>query len=488
MKNGPENFEIQPTAESGCHPLPLREIDSVRPLSKKALIRFSVGCVLALPNLQSVAAAVEKNETGDPAFVRLATEKHALARRLATQHHTEFPAIVSRFFDAANKGDWQAASNYFYEIEQATPRRTAHPTVPIEIWGPIHDVFGAFEQFHTWDGRLLHRYGDEIIKSIPAGSIYFGGTDAGRFVVTALSSSHTEGRPFFTLTQNALADGSYLDYLRDIYSPRIYVPTTEDFQQSFNEYLIGAEERFKAGQLKEHEEVKNMGDRIQVTGIVAVMEINNLLVQKVIKSNPTREIFLEESYPLESLYAQSLPHGLIFQILHKKLEHIPPEAMDADRKFWAAQCNSLLGTSITNQGGLRETCAWVDKVFLHSDTQLFKGDTNFLKDAQAPQYFSLCRKAVAEYYDWWSKNEASAQAEGLAQEAGVAHCQAFGLSPYNPIVAWSYAQFLLRHQRTNDAKLLIHTVLSLKPEKRMVLDSDQLKSSMEKLTGQAKRF
>ena len=31
---------------------------------------------------------------------------------------------------------------------------------------------------------------------------------------TALSRSHATGDPFFTITQNALADGTYLEYIR----------------------------------------------------------------------------------------------------------------------------------------------------------------------------------------------------------------------------------------------------------------------------------
>ena len=47
-------------------------------------------------------------------------------------------------------------------------------------------------------------FGNDIIQSIPDGSIYFGGTDPGRFVVTALMESHADGKPFFTLSQNPL--------------------------------------------------------------------------------------------------------------------------------------------------------------------------------------------------------------------------------------------------------------------------------------------
>jgi len=63
--------------------------------------------------------------------------------------------------------------------------------VPQEIWGTIHDTYGAYEQFHTWNLELLNAFGGKIIEMIPSSSIYFGGTDAGRFVVSALSTSQS---------------------------------------------------------------------------------------------------------------------------------------------------------------------------------------------------------------------------------------------------------------------------------------------------------
>ena len=62
-------------------------------------------------------------------------------------------------------------------------------------------------QYASWSEKYVLAYGDEIIKSIPAGSIYFGGTDPGRGASSPpWKYSQIDGRPFFTLTQNALVD------------------------------------------------------------------------------------------------------------------------------------------------------------------------------------------------------------------------------------------------------------------------------------------
>ena len=102
---------------------------------------------------------------------------------------------------------------------------------------------GAFEDFAGGEDKYCIAFGRDIIDSIPPGSIYFGGTDPGRFLVTALCKSQVNADPFFTLTQNALADGTYLDYLRGMYGDKIYIPTDEDSQKCFQDYMADAQRR-----------------------------------------------------------------------------------------------------------------------------------------------------------------------------------------------------------------------------------------------------
>ena len=106
----------------------------------------------------------------------------------------------------------------------------------------------AYDQVVNCDPKYTALLADGIINSIPAGSIYFGGTDPGRGVPTAFCKSQVDGDPFFTLTQNALADGSYLDYLRAMYGGKIYTPTAEDSQRCFQEYMADAQRRLAGAQ------------------------------------------------------------------------------------------------------------------------------------------------------------------------------------------------------------------------------------------------
>ena len=50
------------------------------------------------------------------------------------------------------------------------------------------------------------------------------------------SESHSQGRPFFTLTQNALSDSAYANYLREMYGDKIHLPDADDTTRCMEEY------------------------------------------------------------------------------------------------------------------------------------------------------------------------------------------------------------------------------------------------------------
>src|ERR1017187_8229745 len=177
----------------------------------------------------------------------------------------------------------------------------------------------AYARVVTGEPRYTALMSDGIINAIPAGSIYFGGTDPGRGVPTAFGKTHADGDPFFTLTQNALADGTYLEYLRAMYGEKIYTPTAEDSQHCFQEYMTDAQRRLADHKLKPGEDVKMVDGRVQVSGQVAVMSINALITKLIFDHNPDREFYIEESFPLEWMYPYLEPHGLIFKLNRQPL-------------------------------------------------------------------------------------------------------------------------------------------------------------------------
>jgi len=106
-----------------------------------------------------------------------------------------------------------------------------------------------------------------------------------------------------------------------VYPPaEIITPSPEDSQRSFNEYMIDAEQRLRAGQLKPGEDVKIDRDsgRMQVSGQVAVMSINGLLTKVIFDKNPTKEFYVEESFPLDWMYSYLEPFGIIMRINRRR--------------------------------------------------------------------------------------------------------------------------------------------------------------------------
>jgi hypothetical protein len=142
------------------------------------------------------------------------------------------PMISQSFFTAAEKGNWPevfkslaAMRQVAWEGQGSSSASRLTVVYPVE-WAVVNEIGAALEEFGASEEKYAIAFACDIIRSIPAGSIFFGGTDSGRFLVTAMSGSHINADPFFTLTQNALADSrSYLRYVRGMYGSRIYVPT-----------------------------------------------------------------------------------------------------------------------------------------------------------------------------------------------------------------------------------------------------------------------
>lgn len=300
-------------------------------------------CTLALL-LAAEAQAVDLD------LARFATVKQNQIRENAETLTNKVPAIVWRFFDAVRVDDWETATNLAGRIQQASGRYTnslesesLSPALKTLIWPSINEMIGTYIQFHDWDNKWLHQFGREVIDSIPEGSIYFGGTDPGRYIISALTEPPENGKHFFVLTQNQLADQTYLEYLRKKYGKKLYIPTNEDSQSCFQEYTTNAQQRLKQGRLNPGEDVRIVGGRIQVSGAVAVMAINGLLVRVIFDKNPAHEFFIEESFPLDCMYPYLSPHGLIFQLHAQPLTALSGSEVDKDQNYWRRLTVELIG-------------------------------------------------------------------------------------------------------------------------------------------------
>ena len=131
-----------------------------------------------------------------------------------------------RFFDAAISGDVETVTNMTASLQRRHPQYErvrgvrSDARLRTSYWQAILEMDLAYVHVANCSPEYTEIAVNGIINSIPPGSIYFGGTDPGRGLPTAFSKSSIDADPFYTLTQNALADGSYLEYLRKTYGDK----------------------------------------------------------------------------------------------------------------------------------------------------------------------------------------------------------------------------------------------------------------------------
>jgi hypothetical protein len=408
-------------------------------------------------------------------------EKEAQANAATNEMPSEFQA----FFAAAAKGDWLTVSNMFvefrnhagqYEHSGKTDERL-HGTA----WQAVLETWGALEAFGEGDEKYSAMFGNDIIESIPAGSIYFGGTDPGRFLITAMQKSHVNGDPFFTLTQNALADATYLEYLRGMYGAKIYTPTDEDSKKCFQDYMEDVAQRRSKNQLKWGEDVKTGPDgKMQVSGQVAVMNINGLLVKLILDKNPDREFYIEESFPFDWMYPYLEPHGLIMKINRQPLPGLSDEIVEQDHDYWKNMVQPMIGDWLHDDTSVAEIAAFAKKTFGKQDFSGFKGDPRFIQNAYSHRMFSKLRNSHGGLYAWRLKQAAGAAGkERMAREADFAFRQAWALCPYSPEAVFRYVNFLLEQKRVADALVVAETASQMPSMQGK--DGEQLRNLVKQL-------
>jgi beta-lactamase regulating signal transducer with metallopeptidase domain len=449
----------------------------LRPASALAILAIMSALALGIGGYKSIAAQAENSaEMADSLrqqqLARLQTffaakEKQSLA--LATKAgETNLLPEFHPYFDAAAKGDWQTVSNIYADFHRRHPQyqkdgEHRDPSLRVSYWQPLLETGLAYSEVASDEPRYVETFIDETVNSIPAGSIYFGGTDPGRGLITAFSKSHADADPFFTLTQNALADSSYLEYLRTMYGGKIYVPSEEDAQQCFQEYLTDAQRRLahdtafpkEPKQIKPGEDVRIEGNSVNVSGQVAVMSINGLLTKKIFDGNPDKEFYIEESFPLDWMYPYLEPHGLILRLNRQKVGALSSETIQRDHEYWTRQVQSMLGDWLTYDTSAEELAAFVEKVYVQHDLSGFTGDPRFVQDANACKMFSKLRSSIGGVYNWHIQNAGNSDDRtSMNKEAEFAFKQAFAMCPYSPEAVFRYVQLLMAQKRYGDALVI----------------------------------
>jgi hypothetical protein len=402
-------------------------------------------------------------------------EKEAQADAAAKAEGKELLPEYKTLFAAAEKGDWPTVHSTFNALSRRAPqyehRGPSDDRLTGTQWAAVLETYGAFEDFAGGEDRYCIAFGRDIIDSIPPGSIYFGGTDLGRFLVTALCKSQVKADPFYTLTQNALADGGYLAYLRGMYGDKIYTPTDADSKQCYDDYTADAQRRSEQNKLKPGESFRMVDGKARVSGQVSVKHINGLLAKIVFDKNPDREFYIEESFPLDWMYPYLEPHGLIMKINRQPLSGLSDDIVSQDHDYWTKYVAPMIGGWLNDDTPVSEVAAFVEKVYLRHDLRGFTGDPRFVQSDLSCKAFSKLRSSIGGLYAWRLDHTADeAEKDGMARAADFAFRQAWALCPYSPEAVFRYVNFLLNQKRNSDALLVAATCLKLNPGNTQVKD------------------
>ncbi|MDF7808346.1 DUF2723 domain-containing protein [Pontiellaceae bacterium B12219] len=270
-------------------------------------------------------------------------------------------------------------------------------------------------------------------------AIFFGGTDPGRFVPTYMIYSAKVRPDVYLITQNALADNTYMNVMRDLYGDQIWIPSPIDSNMAFQQYVQGVNN----GTINAGADVTTEGGKVQVQGVAGVMQINGFLSKMIFDHNqylteaktdektrpvgaavvyedpkkdpetglpPKRTFYVEESYVLPWMYPYLTPHGLIMKINNQPTP-LSAEMIKNDTEFWGWYCDRLLS------------------------------EEKFIRDIVARKSFSKLRSALAGLY----------AARGKPKEAEAAFRQAVDLYDLSPEANFRLADLISKQGRFDEA-------------------------------------
>jgi tetratricopeptide (TPR) repeat protein len=287
---------------------------------------------------------------------KFSAKRRALVDALAKRNKIDVLPEVSRFFDALDAGDWDETNRLFKSLRDLLDGPSGDDLR--KYWRAVLEAYGAAEQVHMWPPQELLDYGNGILGSLKPGMVYIGGTDPGCFICTMLNETE-QGEQHVTLTQNALADNSYLTYLSAIYGDSLNVPTQEESASAFNQYMADATQRLQHDQqfpneppqLLPGEDITTVDGQTKVSGQVAVMQINNLLTQTLLQKNPELSFGMEESFPMPSSYVGATPLGPIFEL--SASDPMTAAAAAQSINYWQNEAQNLQDAGETSDPVLR---------------------------------------------------------------------------------------------------------------------------------------
>ena len=331
--------------------------------------------------------------------------------------HLAIPAEYDAVLRAVNTDDRAGASNAFYRVWNCIHRYydnvNPDPRLDNALWPYLQEMYWGFEAVNTWHPGLIRMYGQDILSEIPSNSVFFGGTDPGRFVITAFQEATRQ--PFYVVTQTALADNVYMEYLRNRINNAIWLPEQDDLQGAIGQYVQDVE----SGRAPTNIDINIENDHVTTKNAAGVMVINGIIAKLIFDKNKTNHAFyVEESYVISWMYPYLQPAGLIMK-LNPEPTDLTSEMVAADRRFWDA---------------------YTERLMTHPD---------FVRDVRAQKAYSKMRLAIASLLAY----------RGRTNEAEYAFNQARKLHPASLEGAVRFADFYEKGRRWDEAIAVLEAYL-----------------------------
>ncbi len=294
------------------------------------------------------------------------------------------------------------------------------------------------------------QYGTEMLSSLPPGAVLFGGTDPGRFIPTYMIFCESrqpprwkqdpffDRRDLYIITQNALADGTYLHYLRDHYSSQR--PPTPRWARGWleRETLYPAQPLILPSIAELDDLFKKAVQERRASDEMTVLQLNSAVSQKIFHDNRGQHRFyLEESFAMDWYYPHAIPDGLLLRLEPEPIAKLDAKTVEQDQLFWDRLLNEKLS------------------------------DPRFLRDGPARRAFSKLRSSIANIYAWREMHE----------RAEAAFRQSLALAPDNTEATLMLCHFYRRTGRKAEAAALLTAALRDDPHcpelaaEKMLLDT-----------------
>jgi tetratricopeptide (TPR) repeat protein len=298
-------------------------------------------------------------------------------------------------------------------------------------------------QREHWFGWM---YGRDMLSDLPKDSFVFGGTDPGRFVPTYMILSESfepkkfkrdqsfDRRDLYIITQNALADAFYNQYIRNHYSAER--PSARGWVDKW----LGRDKHFPVAPLvlPRQEDImaiyqgaieRRQKDAAAPDPNSDPTVLNSMVGEWIWQRNKDqRAFFVEESFPMEWSYPNAVPHGLCYEIKKDPVAKLTSEMVKVDMQYWREYIDHLLKTP------------------------------GFEDDIDAQRSFSKLRNTGGNIYKWRKMPEAAEQA----------YRQALELWPGNTETLNNFTDLLMSQGRAADLRDLLAKAAKADPNNGML--------------------